>query len=341
MAYVQSRNRKLRASGRVMLIIDRTVTTSEKDVRPIPLILLTGFLGAGKTTVLNRVLAAQHHRRVAVLVNELGRIDVDAGLIRARAGDVIELCGGCICHQIGVARELWSALDDLVQRSRPDVVILETTGIAEPEPILDGLPPTIRAAAVVTVVDAEAGVRQLGRHEEARAQVSVADRILISKVDLVAAPVLAALHAELQRLNPRAERAAFPPGDGGTAALVPWLLQTRTATAAAHREPARSPEGAHRHQLAAATYVDDAPLVAEAVLAACQSLGDRLVRAKGFIHVAGEPRRGFLERAGERTRLEYGAPWGDDPRVTQLVLIGEGLDEAALQRQLWACRAGG
>ena len=81
---------------------------------PVPLIILTGFLGAGKTTILNRVLGAQHHLRIAVLVNELGRIDIDAGLIRARAGDVLELSGGCVCHQIGVQRELWSALHDVV-----------------------------------------------------------------------------------------------------------------------------------------------------------------------------------------------------------------------------------
>jgi cobalamin biosynthesis protein CobW len=72
-----------------------------------------------------------------------------------------------------------------------------------------------------------------------------------------------------------------------------------------------------------------------------ERLGPALVRAKGFVRLAGEPRRGFLERAGERTTLALGAPWGADPPRTELVLIGDGLDAAALQRQLWACRAGG
>jgi len=338
---------------------------------PVPLVILTGFLGAGKTTALNRILAAQHHRRIAVLVNELGRIDIDAGLIRGRAGDVLELAGGCVCHQIGVQRELWSALRDVVQRSRPDVAVLETTGLAEPDAILDGLEalrrgagavspyggdvepeaaPPVRVSAIVAVVDAEAGLAQLERHEEARAQIRAADRILLSKMDLVAssagaqgqaASALAALHRRLHELNPGAERAAFPDGAAGTRDLIAWLLapgQDRGGRALPH--PARpAHHGRHAHQLTAASFVDDAPLVADALLLLCASLGDRLVRAKGHVHLANEPRRAFLDRSGARTRLELGAPWGEEPRATRLVLIGEELDEPALQRQLWACRA--
>jgi len=80
------------------------------------------------------------------------------------------------------------------------------------------------------------------------------------------------------------------------------------------------------------------PLLAEPLLQLVHGLGPALVRAKGFIHLDGEPRRGFLERAGERTSLVLGEPWGADPPRTELVLIGEGLDAAALQPQLWACR---
>jgi G3E family GTPase len=349
---------------------------------PIPLVILTGFLGAGKTTVLNRVLAAQHHRRVAVLVNELGRIDIDAALIRGRAGDVLELTGGCACHQIGVQRELWSALADIAERSRPDVVVLETTGIAEPDAILRGLERlrdeardpstadddgtwspalvderrrralrgviTSASTAVVTVVDAEAGGRQLAGHDEARAQVVSADRILLSKLDLAPAPAVAELHQTLNALNPSAERAAFPPGAAATSALTAWLLDAGPSLARERRReqgaPTRAPDEprphAHAHQLAAATYVDDAPLIAAALLLAIDAFGDRLVRAKGFVHIDGDDRRGIVQRAGGRTTLEFDRPWGDEPRLTRLVLIGDNLDEAALHRRLWACRAG-
>lgn len=326
---------------------------------PVPLILLTGFLGAGKTTLLNRVLGYQHHRRVAVLVNELGRIDIDAALIRGRAGDVLELAGGCVCHQIGVQRELWSALDDVVARSRPDVLVLETTGIAEPEAIWTGLKDLererlaavrdddtnaavlIEAAATITVVDAEAGARQLDRHEEARAQVLAADQILLSKIDRTPAAQLADLHRRLHQINRTAERVSFPPGDAGTAALVPWFLDTRPRAPARRATATTIPHahGGHHHQLSATTFVDDAPLVGDALLMVCAAWGDRLVRAKGFVHVAGEARRGFLERAGNQLTLTWGEPWRNETPATRLVLIGEDLDQSAVQRQLWACRA--
>jgi G3E family GTPase len=319
---------------------------------PVPLLILTGFLGAGKTTALNRVLAAQHQRRIAVVINELGRIDIDSRLIKSREGDVMELVGGCVCHEVRVQSELWAAFAEVVARSRPELVILETTGIAEPWSILDGLDglprrsAPVTAAGVVCVVDAESGARQIERHEEARAQVEAADRILLSKLDLASPEQIVAVHRLLALRNADAERAGFPATAEGTAALIPWLLDTeaRAGGAAARgrgRPAADHPQHPHQHgQLAAAVFSDDAPLLAEPLLQVCERLGARLVRAKGFVNLAGEPRRGFLERAGAHTTLGYAEPWGPtEARRTELVLIGEELDEAALRRQIWACRA--
>jgi G3E family GTPase len=308
-----------------------------------PLILLTGFLGAGKTTTINRVLGWQHQRRVGVIINELGRIDIDTRLVKGRAGDVLELAGGCVCHEVRVQSELWAAIEEVNRRSQPEVVVLETTGIAEPWSILAGLEELGRerapavAAGVICVVDAEAGGGQLARHEEARAQVEAADRILLTKLDLAAPDAVVALHAELARRNPTAERASFPGTAEATAELVPWLLDGRPAA-----RPRRQGQEAHTHgQIAAVAYSDPEPLLAEPLLAVVEALGPALLRAKGFIHLGGEPRRGFLERAGLRTSLRFAEPWGDDTPRTELVLIGEGLDHGAIRRQLWACRAGG
>jgi G3E family GTPase len=308
-----------------------------------PLLLLTGFLGAGKTTTLNRVLTRQHRRRIGVIVNELGRIDIDTRLIKARAGDVMELVGGCVCHEVRVQSELWAAIDEVVRRSRAELVLLETTGIAEPWSILDGLEalpageaPAV-AAGVICVVDAEAGAAQLERHEEARAQVEAADRILLTKLDLATPEQALALHRALALRNPAAERASFPDTEEGAAALVPWLLAPR-AGARPRRAAAHAP---HAHgQLAAVAFTDDEPLLAEPLMEIVDRLGPALVRAKGFVSLTGEPRRAFLERAGARTSLRLGAPWEAGPRRTELVLIGDGLDADALRRQLWACRAG-
>jgi cobalamin biosynthesis protein CobW len=97
----------------------------------------------------------------------------------------------------------------------------------------------------------------------------------------------------------------------------------------------------HRNQLVAVSFSDDAPLVGDRVLAYLISLGDQLIRAKGFVHLAGDPRRGFVERAGIRTELRLDSEWGAAARRTELVLIGDDLDEAAIHRGLWACRAAG
>lgn len=310
---------------------------------PVPFTILTGWLGAGKTTALNRMLAAPHGRRIAVLVNELGRIAIDTRLVLYRGGDVLELAGGCVCCKVDLKNDLWDGIGDIVQRSQPEQVVLETTGIAEPAAILEGLErvtPAVRArivpAGVVCVVDAEAGAAQLERRDEAREQLLAADRVLLSKLDLAAEDAARATHDRIRALNPAAERAAFPQDDDGAMAMTAWLLEARAQAARPHGHRP------HRHgQLVAAVFADPAPLVAGPLLEAVEALGSRLVRVKGFVHLAGEPRRGFLERAGLRTELRLLAPWGDAPRRTELVLIGDDLDEAAVRRALWACRAGG
>ncbi|HSK01098.1 MAG TPA: GTP-binding protein [Kofleriaceae bacterium] len=323
----------------------------------VPFTILTGWLGAGKTTALNRMLAAPHGRRIAVLVNELGRIAIDTRLIVGRGGDVLELAGGCVCCKVDIKNDLWDGIADIVNRSAPDQIVLETTGIAEPAAILDGLvrvPEAVRErilpAGVVCVVDAEAAGAALERREEAREQAAAADRILLSKLDRAAAGAVRECHARLDELAPAAERAGFPADDAGARAMTAWVVEPRPLRAWTQRRHGGEHGGEHAHhhhahhhrgQLTAIAFTDDAPLVGERVLAVVEGLGDRLVRAKGFVHLAGDDRRGFVERAGIRTELTHRGPWGDGPRRTELVLIGDGLDEAAVHRALWACRAGG
>ncbi len=327
----------------------------------VPFTILSGWLGAGKTTALNRMLAAPGGRRIAVLVNELGRISIDTQLIVGQGGDVLELAGGCVCCKVDIKNDLWEGIADIVERSRPDHVVLETTGIAEPAAILDSLIAPLKAdadaiaakrakeqaaareriqpAGVICVVDAESGAAALAEREEAESQAAAADRVLISKLDVAAADAVRQTHARLDLLAPDAERASFPRGEDH--ALTSWLLEPRRLRAWTTR--AHDHDGDHHHhggQLVAVTFADDAPLVAERVLAVIDALGSRLVRAKGFVVLAGDDRRGFLERAGIRTSLERRDPWGAAPRRTELVLIGDDLDEPALRRALWACRAG-
>lgn len=326
----------------------------------VPFTILTGWLGAGKTSALNRVLAAPENAKIAVLVNELGRISIDTQLIVGGSGDVLELAGGCVCCKVDINNDLWDGIADVVARSRPDHVVLETTGIAEPSAILDSLTATahtagdiatkrtaeqaaarecIVPAGVVCVVDADTGGEALDVRDEAASQAAVADRILISKLDIADADHVRSTHLRLDAHAPHAERASFPAGDAGSRALTRWLLERRSI----HLRTPCQDQAPHRHggQLSAVTLCDDVPLLADRLLAVIESLGARLVRAKGFVDVAGDRRRGFIERAGARTGMTFGEPWGDGPRRSEIVLIGDDLDEAALRRALWACRAGG
>jgi len=293
------------------------------------------------------MLAAPHGRRIAVLVNELGRIAIDTQLIVSRGGDVLELAGGCVCCKVDIKNDLWDGIADIVARAAPEHVVLETTGIAEPPAILEGLvrvPEAARErivpAGVVCVVDAETGGDALERRDEARVQAASADRVLLAKLDRAPADAVRAAHARLDAIAPEAERAGFPHDDAGALALTAWVVERRPLRAWTARRPHDHAPHDHDHQLVAVAFRDDAPLVAERVLAVLRALGDRLVRAKGFVHVAGDARRGFVEHAGARTELRWMGEWGGAPRATELVVIGEALDEGALHRALWACRAG-
>jgi G3E family GTPase len=316
----------------------------------VPFTILTGFLGAGKTTTLNHMLAAPHGRKIAVLVNELGRIAIDTRLIVHRGGDVLELAGGCVCCKVDVKSDLWDGIAEVVDRSRPDHVVLETTGIAEPDAILKGLEQVprvdIAAAGVICVVDGEAGPAQFARYQEAAAQVAAADRILVRKLDRANASQAAKTRAQLAIRAPAAEIASFPNDDDGAMAMTGWLLDVRPTWKVAHatqwRDDLDHGRGHHHHsQLRAAIFAGPDPLLGEAVIDVLSALGDRLVRAKGFLRLADDDRAAFLERAGSApVTLHKGLPW-TGPARTELVMIGDDLDEAALRRSLWACRASG
>jgi G3E family GTPase len=331
----------------------RDSRTGDQDANDatVPFTILTGWLGAGKTTVLNRLLSHRPNRRVAVLVNELGRISIDTQLILRRGSDVLELAGGCICCSVDLKNDLWDGIADVIRRSSPHHVVLETTGIAEPAAILEGLarlPEAMRArvapAGVICVVDAVHALPTLASREEAREQVQAADRLLLSKLDIATPEQVASCHRRLDELSRTAERASFPADDAGAASLAEWMLECRTV-AAAHADPTAHHHHAHHGQLVAAAFVDDAPLVRARLMEVVRALAPALVRIKGFVHLAGEPDASFLELAGQSLELRDHGPWSAPPhhgrRRTELVFIGDDLDEAALHRALWACRASG
>jgi G3E family GTPase len=326
-----------------------------------PVTVLTGFLGAGKTTLLNHLLRQPALAGTAVLVNEFGEIGLDHLLVEKIDADTVLLNAGCLCCT--VRGDLARALRTMLPRARRDEVsrvVIETTGLADPAPILATLigdpvaASAYRLDGVVTVVDAVHGDGQLDRQPEAVRQVAVADRLVLTKTDL-ADP--GPLRARLAHLNPGAPvlEAAFgvlDPADVLAAGpfdpatkhpdVKAWLDAEAFAAAEHDHHHDRNRHDAH---IAAFCITLDEPLHWQAigtwleVLLATQ--GERLLRVKGILNLQGQDRpvaiHGVQHLMHPPTLLAAWPP--GDPRTSRLVFITRDLPRAAIEDGLRAFAA--
>lgn len=306
----------------------------------VPLALVTGFLGSGKTTLINRMLRCNSGLRLGVLVNEFGQIGIDGALLRP--GDVLELSDGCVCCASG--RELWEAARDLVDRARADHLLLETSGIAEPAVLHEQyreLPTELRARldlrGTLCVVDVIGVAAAAERRVEVRRQIAAADRLLLSKTDLDEGAALPNAHLLLDRLGASTERAVLRPGAAAheVAAVLRWAFQPAPRRVRSDRGPTHG-----GRQLAAVSIAEEGPLLLGPLKRLLSDLLPDLLRAKGLVR--GEDGQvHILQVAAGRVEL---TPASVDqaraaPAGSVLVFIGESLDEEHLRLRLTACRA--
>ena len=320
----------------------------------IPVTVLTGFLGSGKTTLLNRILKEQHGHKIAVIENEFGEAGIDNELLVQEEGEqIIEMNNGCICCT--VRGDLVRILGELAVRRKNgsanfERVIIETTGLADPAPVAqtffvdEEISQTYLLDAIVTLVDAKHAMAQLDEHHEAQEQVGFADRILLSKTDLVSVDEVRALERRLLRMNARAPITAAHFGQ----APIDQLLDIRgfNLNAILEIEPDFLTDVDHEHDDDVSSFVFraerpfDAARLEDFFGAILRIYGTHLMRYKGLIAVAGLDTRVVLQGVHMLMGTEAGASWKEgELRHSRIVFIGKQLPRDVLVQGLEQCLA--
>lgn len=333
---------------------------------PIAVSVLTGFLGAGKTTILNRLLKEPDMADTAVIINEFGDVAIDHLLVEQASDGVIQLADGCLCCT--VRGELVDTLADLVDRLQTGRigklrrVIIETTGLADPVPVLQSLmahPALVdayRLDGVVTLVDAVHGAATLDAHSEAVKQVAVADRLIISKEDISDPAAINALRERLTHLNPAAAICSSTVANLAQVLTGCGLYNPSTKTADVkrwlgeeahhhhdhhghnHHDHAHHDHPHHDSRISTLSLRFDKALPFSALETFLDLLrnvhGEQLLRLKGIVEIAERPERPLVLHAVQKTfhPPAWLPEWPDTTRGTRLVIIGFDLREDHVRR---------
>jgi G3E family GTPase len=312
--------------------------------KPIPVSILTGFLGAGKTTLLNYILKQQHGYKFAVIINEVGKIGVDGQLVERQQEEIVEMSNGCLCCT--VRKDLVRGVQNLLKKGGFDYLLIETTGIAEPGPIaqtflnIPALQQLVRMDSIITVVDAEQIQKQLVEAETAVEQVRMADFLLLNKTDLVGEPELLAAEAKIRELNPHATLFRTSQSEVNLKELLDMHAFDVDQKLTVDPKFLDELSQRHHHEINSISFEFDRPFSVEALELFVQELSDRekIYRSKGFLWIKGNPRRAVFHGVNNRFTLLWDRLWEkDEPRSSQLVFIGKGLEDARLRPHLEQC----
>lgn len=309
-------------------------------VLPVPVLLVTGFLGAGKTTVVNHILREAGGRRIAAVVNDFGAINIDAELIAGASDGVVSLANGCICCTL--EGDLLRTLANLLRRvPRPEAIVIETSGVADPADIVRNLmdPVVWKEAPLETVLCVADATAKPEAFDDPllRAQLRMADVVAVSKTDLAGAAGLERVRAAVAALRPAATLVEAPDGQ----VPLPLVLPDDPTRPPAPRDPGRRRPHAERFETL--SWTAEAPLSLPRFQAAIGRLAPGLARAKGIFEAAEQPgRRLLFQLAGGRATLAplSGGPSGEAPR-SRIVFIAEigRLSQARIGEAMRTCLA--
>jgi G3E family GTPase len=311
--------------------------------RGMPVTIITGFLGSGKTTLLNHILTGEHGLKIGVLVNEFGEIDIDSQLLESIEEGMVQLSNGCICCTIN--EDLVAAVFKmLTSEQKIDYLVIETSGIADPVPIMATLKNSdlrglTRLDAVVGVVDAMNFEAEYYDGEAVRNQIIYSDVLLVNKIDLVDRPQLSTVQAKLATLKTDAMILETQ------RCQVPLALLLDVHLASLDRRNAVDDHAHHQHSDHLATdqwmsiaFEFDRPLQITKFQEFIKGLADNIFRSKGILWFQESDQRHVFQLCGKRYDINSDN-WRGAPK-NQIVFIGKGLDEQALGHSLQDCLAG-
>jgi G3E family GTPase len=323
------------------------------EEKMVPVTILTGFLGAGKTTLLNRILKEDHGHRIAVIENEFGESGVDGEILERTEEQIVEMNNGCICCT--VRGDLIRILGDLKEKRdggklKFDRVVIETTGMADPGPVAqtfftdEEIGNYYLLDSILTVVDAKHAPKQLDEFHEAQEQVGFADRILMSKTDLVSEGEVESLSKRLKRMNPRAPVKKIHFGE----AKIEEILDIRgfNLNAILELDPEFLTDSHHEHHDEVESFVfkSDKPFdgakLEQFLSGMIQVYGPDLLRYKGVLWMKGKNQRVVFQGVHMMMGGDMGKPWAKgEKKSSTLVFIGKKLPKDLFLAGLEECLA--
>ncbi len=321
-------------------------TTLERPLAAIPATVLTGFLGAGKTTFLNYLLKEQNQYKVAVIINEIGAVNIDHGLVEWNEDSVVEMSNGCICCTIRT--DLIQGIVNLLKRSKFDYLVIETTGLADPGPVaqtflnVPELHSFVKLDSIITLVDAVNFFDQAKASPTTDAQVEVADFIILNKVDLADADQLRKVKKRLNRLNPHAT--IYEATNGRIDLSLIWDVHAFNLDAKLAVRPNLLDETIHYHDetIKPFTLTYEQPFSLPTLEKWIQDLSTttHILRSKGIVQIEGSDRRIVFHGVNDRYSLYWDRPWKEDEeRKSVMVFIGTDLPKQQIEDGLKKCIA--